>query len=298
MKKSLEALFFPMPRAEFLDHYQNNTPVVAHGRLKQIGELAELPFLKSLESLLSIWPSHVNAYLPGISDEANSTRVEPSQAKQLFQEGSGLYFDDPNKVSPLIGQWLEAIREDLGLSALTYSRSLIYAIGGNRGTSPHFDQNINLILQISGTKKWKIAPNTYVENPMTRHTLGLDVDPELERYAKGAMPKALSEDATEFILEPGSVLFLPRGSWHGTEATTDALSLNFTYSAPTWIDIFTSALRERLIQSSEWRATADFVSDDQLQPQAMEKFDLLLSEMSVEILDWTAKDILRATEME
>ena len=296
MKNPLETFFFPMSRKKFLDHYRTNTPVVAHGRTKQIAELVELPFLKSLDSLLPIWPSYVNAYLPGISDEANSTKVEPDQAKHLFQEGRGLYFDDPNKFSPLIREWLEAIKEDLGLSTLTYSRSLIYAIANKRGTSPHFDQNINFILQISGTKKWKVAPNKHVENPMDRHTMGLDVEPELARYIQRPMPETFPEDAVEFVLEPGSILFLPRGSWHTTEAMTDALSLNFTYSPPTWIDLFTSAIRDRLVQSSKWRATADFVTDEQLHTQAIEIFDRLLSDISGEIPHWTARDILSATE--
>ena len=297
MKKSLEALISPMSRAEFLDNYLNNTPVVTHGLLEQLSEFTDLSFLKSLAHLLDFWPTQVTAYMEGIADEGNSKKVSTDEARKLFQEGSGLCFDDANNFSPLLDQWAEAIRADLGLSALTFSRSLIYAIKEGRGTAPHFDQNINFVIQISGTKKWWVAPNKHVDNPLTRHTIGIDMDPELSSYAKDGMPEIFPDDGTEFTLRPGSVLFVPRGSWHMTEAISDAISLNFTFTAPCWIDILMTALRGRLAQSSDWRATADFVTDDQLHAHAIEKFDFLLKEFAHDVPDWKARDILSATEM-
>lgn len=285
-----------MPRAEFLDHYITNTPVITHGLLGELGEIIELPILKSLNSLLDSWPAQVTAYLPGIADEGNSKKVSIEEAKVLFQQGSGLCFDDADDFTPLLKEWQESIRADLGLSELTNCRSLIYAIKKDQGTAPHFDQNINFVIQISGTKKWWIAPNEHVDNPLTRHTIGIDIDPELSSYTRRIMPEKFPDNGQEFILSPGSMLFVPRGSWHMTEAASDAVSLNFTYSAPTWIDILSTALRGRLAQSSDWRETADFVTDDLLHTQALEKFDLLLSKLADDVPNWRAEDILNATE--
>lgn len=299
MKKSLEAIIRPMSRNEFLDNYLKDKPVMANDLLGDLSEITELPFLKSLDSLFESWPTMVTAYLPGIADEGNSKKVTAIEARELFQQGHGLCFDDANNFSPLLQQWADAIRADLGLSELTYSRSLIYAIKEGRGTAPHFDQNINFVIQISGTKKWWIAPNTHVENPLTRHTIGLDIDPELASYARNGMPDKFPENSTEYILKPGSMLFVPRGSWHTTEALSDAVSLNFTFTAPSWIDVFTTALRGRLAQSPEWRETANFVTNDyndELHTNATEKFDLLLAELAHEMPYWRARDILEVTE--
>jgi len=298
MKNHLESLINPMSRTDFLENYKNNKPVIAHGILDDSSELRELPFLKSLENLLIFWPTEVSSYLPGIADEGNSKKVSTSEAKKLFHEGSGLCFDDANNFSPILQQWAEELRSDLGLSQLTYCRSLIYAIKNGKGTAPHFDQNINFVIQISGTKKWWVAPNTHVENPLTRHTIGIDIDPELASYSTYPMPDSFPENASEFILKPGSMLFVPRGAWHKTEAgAEDAISLNFTFTAPSWIDILCAAMRGRLAQSSQWRETADFVSDDLLYPQALDKFNILLSELAEDIPNWNANDILGATEM-
>ncbi len=297
MINSLEAIIKPMSRSEFFDHYLNNSPVLVHGLLGDLTELTNLPFLKSLDSLLATWPTFVTAYMEGLADEANSQKVSTIEARELFKKGSGLCFDDANNFDSILEKWPEAIRRELGLSALTYSRSLIYATKAGKGTDPHFDQNINFVIQISGTKKWWVAKNDHVVNPLTRHTIGIEMDPELASYAHDGMPESFPENATEYTLEPGSMLFVPRGSWHMTEAVTDAISLNFTFTAPSWIDLLTTALRGRLAQSSDWRETANFVNDEQLHQIAVEKFELLLAELAHDVPNWKAKDILSATEM-
>jgi 50S ribosomal protein L16 3-hydroxylase len=293
---SLSTLFSPLSHFDFFESYLKDEPIAAHG-VKGLEELTSLPLLESLESLLKEWPSLVNAYLEGTADEVNSHAVSTDEASKLFiNQGRGLFFDDPNRFSPLIEKCLQELKQDLGLSNLTYARSLIYAIAKGKGTAAHFDQNINFVLQVSGTKKWWIAPNTSVRNPTERHTLGHPIAPELASYMDGEFPKEFPENAKEYILKPGSVLFLPRGTWHKTLAETDALSLNFTYSAPTWIDLMTAALRGRLTQSSEWRETANFVNDPELHVHANEKFDRLISELAQDAQTWRAQDILGATE--
>ena len=75
------------------------------------------------------------------------------------------------------------------------------------------------------------------------------------------------------------------------------LSLNFTFTAPTWIDIFSAVLRSRLAQSDEWRETADGLVDGAGVTAATEKFDSLLSALKDEMPTWQAADFLAATEM-
>lgn len=126
--------------------------------------------------------------------------------------------------------------------------------------------------------------------------MGLKMDPELAGYAAGPLPTEMPSDATEVTLGPGSMLFVHRGSWHCTEAITDALSLNFTFSAPTWIDIFSTVLRSHLAHSPEWRQTADFVSNPERYHEAIDKFNRMLAELSYEAPGWRAEQFLGTTE--
>jgi len=288
MQPGLSALLHPRPVSELLDHVRRDEVFEVHGVGASIAELTGIPFLASLEALLAAWPDHVQVHLPDIADEASAITAMPQDARKLFASGMGLLFDDAHRFAPSLVPWLDAIRTDLGLSALTQQRCLVYATPAGKGTAPHFDQNLNFVLHLHGTKTWTLAPNTSVARPMTRHTMGLPVDAELQSYATLPMPVELPATRTEVVLEPGSVLFVPRGTWHATHASTDALSLNFTFSSPTWIDLFSAALRSRLALSSEWRETAA--------PLAVETFEALLRDLADDARHWNATDILAATE--
>lgn len=291
MKTTLSRLFNP---EDFFKAYNSNEAFVVHGLNSSIKELTDLPFLNSLESLLNSWPKDIQAHLPDVRDEASSIDTTAKDALKLFDNKMGLLFNHAETISPVLSKWVHELRADLGLSALTNARCLMYATPANAGTAPHFDQNINFVLQLSGTKNWWIAPNTSVENPLTRHTMGLPTDPELESYSNEEMPTEMPEGLKPITLKAGSLLFVPRGSWHSTYAESDALSLNFTFTAPTWLDLFSAAIRGRLAQSPEWRETALFNN----QEEATDKFEMLLAELAHDIPHWRARDIIDATEAE
>lgn len=274
--------------SDFKKAYDEKKPYLIHGDLPE--EVGHLPFLNSLESLLLHWPYEISAHLPDVRDEASSIDTSIKDAPKLFANGMGLLFNDVQRLSPILLEWLEQARTGLGLSSLTYGRCLIYATPDGKGTAPHFDQNINFVLQIHGTKIWKMAANQDVENPLSRHTMGLMPDPELMSYLDAPLATVMPEDAETFELHPGSLLYVPRGYWHSTEAAGDALALNFTFTAPAWLDLFTAAVRGRLAQSPEWRETAH--------PDDETKFEKLLSSLKEDLTHWNAKDILSATEPE
>lgn len=298
MKTGLAALVHPRSIAEFFDHYRAGQPFVVHHGGQHTAPLTELPLLASLDALLKSWPSSIQAHLPDVRDEASSIQTTSKDAQKLFDVGMGLLFNDADEILPVLRRWQHDIRKDLGLPDLTYGRCLIYATPSAKGTAAHFDQNINFVLQIHGTKVWTLAANDHVVHPMTRHTMGLATDPELATYAEGVLPSSMPQQSESVVLAPGSLLFVPRGYWHSTEAQDDALSLNFTYTAPTWIDLLTAALRSRLALSAQWRETADGVSDPAKREAAVQRFDELLLGLVQDLPHWQAAEILNATEID
>jgi len=290
MQPSLAALIPRRAIPEFLACRADDEPFVVHGLGESIAPLTGLPLLASLDDLLRSWPNPVQVHLPDIADEASSVDATPADARKLFAAGMGLLFNDIHTLSPELARWLTAIRRDLELPALTHGRCLVYATPAGKGTAPHFDQNINFVLQLHGTKHWTLAANHHVERPLTRHTMGLAPDPELQTYAGAPLPEQMPADQQTITLEPGSLLFVPRGVWHQTTASSDALSLNFTYSAPTWLDLLGAALRSRLALDRDWRATAT--------PSEPEALTTLLTRLAAELPRWTAADILASTENE
>ena len=296
MNPGLAELIQPMTIADFFSQYERSETFVLHHPKESLTALRHLDFLSSLESLLNIWPHSIQAHLPDLRDEASSIDTNAKDAKKLFQNGMGLLFNEAHRISPLLQTWLQSIQRDLGISAHTYSRCLIYATPDGKGTAPHFDQNINFILQIHGTKIWKLAANEHLSNPLTRHTMGTKPDAEMASYLSEELPSEMPKSAQSIELKPGSLLFVPRGYWHSTEALGDALALNFTFTAPTWIDLFTTALRSRLALSPEWRATANGVSHSTHRDEAEAYLETLLAGLKEDLPHWEASDILNATE--
>jgi 50S ribosomal protein L16 3-hydroxylase len=272
---------------------------VVHGLQQTIKSLTELPFLQSLEALLNSWPHAIQAHLPDVRDESSSIDTTPKDARRLFANKMALLFNNVQMISPELTAWLSALRDDLGLPNSTYGRCMVYATPDGKGTTAHFDQNINFVLQLHGEKRWRLTPNQNVENPTQRYTIGQPLDSELASYIHAEMPTQLPDsESQEIILKPGSMLFLPRGFWHSTEASGEALALNFTFSQPTWVDLLTLALRSRLLLSPEWRELADGVTsaNPERRLSAQTKFDELLAELVSDLPHWQAEDILGATE--
>lgn len=261
--------------------------------------LTSLSFLGSLDTMLKAWPNKVQVHLPDVADESSSIDASPDEAKQKFKDGMALLFNNVQTISPVLGEELKQLHSELGLPNSTVARCMVYATPAGKGTAAHFDQNINFVLQIHGTKRWRIAPNETFTNPTERYTIGQPLDSELATYIEGDLPtKMPTENCEEIILKPGSLLFVPRGFWHTTSAEGDALALNFTYSQPTWVDLFTAALRSRLTLSPGWRELADGVTSSQgfARARARAKFDELLSGLVDDLPNWNAADILAATE--
>jgi 50S ribosomal protein L16 3-hydroxylase len=67
----------------------------------------------------------------------------------------------------------------------------------------------------------------------------------------------MPDDSVEVELTPSSLLFVPRGYWHSTRAAGESVSLNFTYSQPTWLDVVQDVVRRRLMTYEQWRQLAN-----------------------------------------
>ncbi|MEV0123995.1 cupin-like domain-containing protein [Streptomyces sp. NPDC050703] len=134
----------------------------------------------------------------------------------------------------------------------------IFCSTGTSGVPLHSDFDVNLALLLSGSKRWRIAPNTSIENQTTM-CFARDRRQADERqlsYAHAPFPERMPDDAREFTMEAGGLLFLPRGWWHETYSTGACMQLNLVVKGPHWARVFSGALEERLLESADWREFA------------------------------------------
>ena len=98
-----------------------------------------------------------------------------------------------------------------------------------QGFAPHYDTHDVLVLQIAGSKHWRIYGSPL---PLPDRSL-----------PSGSVKVNIGEPVHELDLSPGDLIYLPRGYIHEA-LTSESESLHITVGIPpvTWIDVFTEAL--------------------------------------------------------
>lgn len=185
--------------------------------------------------------------------EYRGTRVATAAAFAFYQANLPLYFDLSQRL-PEVATWIDALARDLGQRT---SRLRVSVFASPKGglTECHFDSNENFTVQIHGRKRWRMAPNTSVDNPVDRFTVSLPKTQTSALYFTAPFDStpALEETAE---LAPGSMLYVPRGYWHEAEALEASISVNFCIAPETWLSYLLPLIERRLLAETSWRAMA------------------------------------------
>ncbi|AZE56002.1 hypothetical protein C4K03_3850 [Pseudomonas synxantha] len=152
------------------------------------------------------------------------------------------------------------------------------APGGSVG--PHFDNYDVFLLQAQGKRNWKIGQMCSSESPLLQHA-------DLRILAE-------FEEAAEWVLEPGDMLYLPPRLAHFGIAEDDCMTYSVGFRAPSAAEVlthFTDFLSQYLTDEERYTdADAQPVSDPhQIQGDALDRLKGLLAEhMSDErmLLTW------------
>ena len=299
-KINLAELISPVTESEFFKNHWPQEPLFIPVQKNKLKTIFDIPELKDIESLVEKRSLKVRACLPDLDDEQSSIHLDPADALKAYRNSMTLLFDSMQTQNKVIADSLDQLRQDLGLivggeNDLCKARSLAYATPAGGGTRLHFDANANFIIQIYGSKQWTLASNTSVKNPTERFTAGsLELPRALENQCHDILLDEAPDDATEINMEPGCVLFVPRGYWHATTTFEDSLSLNFTFSQPTWADVFTRSLQEFLLTSADWRELADGLAsqDPQRKAISLARFESLVKKLSQELPEISGEKLL------
>lgn len=297
----LADLLAPVTTEEFFDSHWPYEPLFLPAMPGKLQELFDLPQLQELENIIAARHRKVRACLPDFDDEYSSIHLDPQDALKAYRNNMTLVFDSMQTQDATIAKTLKNIRSDLGLvtggeeNNLCKARSIAYATPAGCGTRLHFDANANFVIQIKGSKTWRLAPNESVDCPTERFTTGSEEMPAaLEHQCHAPLIDVLPEDSMEVVMEPGCVLFVPRGYWHETTTEEDSLSLNFTFSQPTWADVFTKSLQEILLRSPEWRELADGLegTDEARKELAVSRFEFLVKNLAQQLPEISGTELL------
>lgn len=170
--------------------------------------------------------------------------VTPPNAAQFHDIGATLYF-----VNVPLPALTDSLADFLGAPRRKVIASLFFTPAGG-GAVPHFDKNENFTFQLTGAKRWQVGESPMVACAPDGYTLGSSV---ITTALAPLLSEARRPPERTVDLEPGTLLYVPRGTVHHTEAGEPSWSLNLSYCPSMWLDLLRVGLQERLAASSRWR---------------------------------------------
>jgi hypothetical protein len=180
-------------------------------------------------------------------------QVGDVSAATLQDMGLTLQFVDVGLLLPGAPMFMRELEAELGLLEGSVSISAFNA-PREGGLRCHYDAQDLISVQLHGTKEFHYAPMREIRNPFGWQFMPRGPDHEdLYPQAVAGFPDPSRARFETAQMQPGSVLFLPRGTWHHTEASDDSLSLSIMVDPAPALQCLLDQLRLLLLQDGDWR---------------------------------------------
>jgi bifunctional lysine-specific demethylase and histidyl-hydroxylase NO66 len=155
-----------------------------------------------------------------------------------LESGSTVRLNQVHRYWPPMRSFILQLQSELGFIP---GLSVYCSPPDGRGLGAHFDAHDNIVVQLAGSKRWRIASGP--ELPLeTVPQLPFETREEMLTYRVPPPAFTHGDDLEEIILSPGDVLYIPRGTLHDVQAIgTFTVHLSFGIQQITWID-YISAL--------------------------------------------------------
>lgn len=240
---SFRRIVSPIVPEEFFGNIWDQRPVHIPGPRDKFAHLFSWDEFNRLLNMSKLWSDRsMKIVLDGQSvDLAGHGRVGQTR------EGHKAVIADSEQVLSLLRLGATVVLdliESLSPGVAAISASLQNATGGvavcnaycswqaHQGFVAHFDTTEVFAVHIEGSKRWRIYAGRE-DNPID----GGSFDEDYRAQAKGELIE-------EVEMQPGDVLYLPRGQYHEALASSDAsLHLSFGIGQPTGIDVISRLLR-------------------------------------------------------
>ncbi len=256
MPFSLDEIMAPLGAERFMSEYEGKKPLHLKGAADKFAEVMTWSRLSELLGQATIWSSQS---LMLVLDKEPIPAAKYC-APAIGRDGGQVLRPDPAKVQNYLRKGATLVANDIdhlssGLTA--FSKAMEVALGGKvqgnlycsskrrQGFAAHFDTHDVYAVHVEGTKTWHIYEGRATDpiaHPMFK-TLGR----EHHEKAKGKL-------LMDVTMEPGDLLYLPRGQYHDALADEGgAVHIAFGVTYPIGIDVM-SYLFDKVIARDAFRA--------------------------------------------
>ncbi|CAK8989267.1 Ribosomal oxygenase 1 (Bifunctional lysine-specific demethylase and histidyl-hydroxylase NO66) (Histone lysine demethylase NO66) [Durusdinium trenchii] len=237
-------LLAPLTEQQFFERHWEKCPL--HLRGADAGRFRGLLSQRVIESRLAskpglIYGKDINLARCGANGEqimCNGTgRAGAEAVQKKVREGCSVQVVHPQRFGSEVACLLSKLESHFGC---LWGANSFRTPPGGKGFKAHHDEVEVFMLQLEGAKRWRL--HRCPEGPLPRS------------YCWDYEGKDLGEPLMELVLQPGDLLYLPRGTIHQGEAVEGHPSHHLTistYQRHSWADFLEKALPEALARASQ-----------------------------------------------
>lgn len=244
---NFDDLFTAIGAERFFAEIWEKQPAILKLRKDNFARICDLTGPLEIGRLAGLARDGAQAWLSNDYVEHSVFPVDPATASQYFDIGATLYF-----LNIPIPALTDAMADALGAPRDRLIASL-FLTPASGGAAPHFDKNENFTIQLTGRKSWTVADEPTISNPHKGYFFDQAIPPALKLLG---MDKAGRPPGRSYTLTPGTMLYVPRGTAHSTQAEEQSWSLNISYTGLMWADVLIDALYQHLLTRPVWRRSA------------------------------------------
>jgi ribosomal protein L16 Arg81 hydroxylase len=264
----LEELLGAEAAQTFLESHWPERHFAAHPPATTLPAVLRGPALASLEALSRVYQGPVTF---GRGAREARTASSDANAGSLYRMGLSVYLPDIDAAVTGATAWLRAIERALGVPA-GCARLGAFASPAGDGIACHFDADDVISIQLTGNKIFHVAKVEGLAYPSGQQFgPGMLPGDELYPQAPAGFPQPANATFERIEMRPGSVLFLPRGTWHRSEAPEDSFSVSIGMRPPAAMERLLQRLRDLLLQDPAWRRPLYEANGESPARQALEE---------------------------
>jgi ribosomal protein L16 Arg81 hydroxylase len=243
MPMSFDQAIAPVTAQDFFDHsFEKKHLVIRRGQADYYANLLSTADIDWAVSTLGLSVPEVNVVqadreITAADFAYGSGFVDPVAVTQLFAEGATVILSNLQERLPKLADFCRELEKVFSARVQT---NIYMTPAHSQGFKAHYDGHDVLVLQIEGTKEWRIY-DTPVHLPL-----------EEQAFNPADVPIGALTDS--FVLEPGDMVYVPRGLTHDA-VSTDQTSLHITTGLMmrNWADVMVEAVRMLALNDPDFR---------------------------------------------
>lgn len=262
----LAQVIHPITPAAFFRTYWEKKPLVINRRnSKYYHELLTLDDIDRVITSMNLPFPEIeltNANAKKRIEHGSYTRknnsIDVAKLYDLFAEGATVILPHLHIRLPSLAAFCRAMEQEF---SMPYQTNIYLTPANAQGFRSHYDSHDVFVLQIAGTKNWRIY----------------DTPIKLPHRGQGFVPDEvpIGEVTQEFKLKAGDMVYIPRGVTHDADAQSDT-SLHITTGALayTWTDLLLEAVSAASLNNVDFRRSlpVGFARAGYRRNQAKEEF--------------------------